>query len=401
MPEATVKTKSPMFRRTTILYFSRGPILVLAVIVSLLLPYIQEYITPNVLMHLAIASLGIFWMLRDLSTILEDTTRSGLNLVLDSIVLDDVLRAIYDPISGLYACCVGTYLGASSMYGLNMNENQRAELVQSSLGLKDETEAHSVLLDPGGCKTLFPEEVQNWLRLSEENKRNLAKRRNHPSTVIDSSWSRDLGTDKDEYDDILEIDSESTFLSEESSSDADELKNISSHDCDDSFVDEQIGRSSGKSKAQGHGTQWSNQPDPISVFLRILQDMARKKLKTCAEGIPRAQIETVGIASVVALGVQFALFRKSKKSRLFSKLCASVAALSFGTVLSREAILGNVYDKETLKVFGRDFAVRILKTIKEKSASYKSILAMIVLIVSGRMKQVTRGVHAKADFVHS
>ena len=352
-------------------------------------------------MHLAIASLGIFWMLRDLSTILEDTTRSRLNLVLDSIVLDDVLRAIYDPISGLYACCVGTYLGASSMYGLNMNENQRAELVQSSLGLKDETEAHSVLLDPGGCKTLFPEEVQNWLQPSQDNKRNLSKRRNHPSTVIDSSWSRDLGTDKDEYDDILEIDSESTFLSEESSSDADELKNISSHDCDDSFVDEQIGRSSGKSKAQGHGTQWSNQPDPISVFLRILQDMARKKLKTCAEGIPRAQIETVGIASVVALGVQFALFRKSKKSRLFSKLCASVAALSFGTVLSREAILGNIYDKETLKVFGRDFAVRILKTIKEKSASYKSILAMIVLIVSGRMKQVTRGVHAKADFVHS
>ena len=353
-------------------------------------------------MHLAIASLGIIWMLRDLSSILEETTRSGLNLVLDSIVLDDVLRAIYDPISGLYACCVGTYLGASSMYGLNMNENQRAELVQSSLGLKDETEAHSVLLDPGGCKTLFPEEVQNWLQSSRDNKRNLAKRRYQPSTVIDSSWSRDLGTDKDECDDdILEIDSESTFLSEESSSDAGELKNISSHDCDDSLVDEEIGRSSGKSKAQGPGTQWSNQPDPVSVFLRILQDMARKKLKTCAEGIPRAEIETVGIASVVALGVQFALFRKSKKSRLFSKLCASVAALSFGTVLSREAILGNVHDKETLKVFGRDFAVRILKTIKEKSASYKSILAMIVLIVSGRIKQVTRGVHAKADFVHS
>ena len=402
MTEATVETKSTMFRKTTILYFSRGPILVLAVIISLLFPYIQEYITPNVIIHLAIGSLGIVWMLRDLSTILEDTTRSGLNLVLDSIVLDDILRAIYDPITGLYACCVGTYVGASSMYGLNMDENQRAELVQSSLGLKDENQAHSLLLEPGGCKTLFPEEIQDWLRPSQANKRNQTQCPNEPTTVIDPAWSRALESDKGGYDhDILDIDSESTFLSEESSSDSDEQRNASTHDDDDSLVNERMGQSSGNSKPQGtrfHGTERTNYPDPVSVFLRILQDMAKKKLKTCAEGLPRSKIESVGMASVVALGVQFALFRSSKKSRLLSQLCASVAALSFGTVLSREAILGNVYDKQTLKMFGRDLAIRILRTIKEKSASYKSILAMIVLIASGRMKQVTRGVHAKASF---
>ena len=376
----------------------------LTVIVSVLFPYVREYFTPNVFLHLAIASLGLFWIVRDASTLLESTTRSGLNLVLDNIVVDDVLRAIYNPIDGLWACLVGTYLGASSMYGLNMSKGQRTELVQSSLGLTDESQARSVLLEPGGCKRLFPIEVQNWLHNSQNCGKTSARLAAEPTDIMDSSssWSGVLN-DKSTCDSdiLLDIDSQDTILSDESSSEPDEEQKTSHHDKLPSFEDERIDRSSEAKpwEKQRGDTEWMDQADPVSVFFRILQDMARKKLKNYAERLPRSNIETIGITAVAAFGIQLALLRSSKKSRLLAKLCAGIATLSFGTVLSREAVLGNVYDKETLQMFGRDLATRILDKIREKSASYKSLLAMLVLIILSRRRQVSKGVYAKNDFV--
>ncbi len=370
---------------TTILYLSRGPVLVVAVVVSILLPYIQEYCTPHVMLHLALASLGFLWMCRDISTILESTLKAGLNLALDKVVLDDVLKAIYDPITGLYACCVGTYVGASSMYGLGMDETQRTELVQASLFLKDEKQAHNVLLEPGGCKRLFPSEVQNWLQPSE------TRKAEGKIDVVDCS-------DKSICGDSDTIDAQETFLSEESSSETEESSPSS---CHDGLDEESIPKSSPKAKnektTQGDThTEWM--ADPVAVFFKILQGMARAKLKSCAKGLPRSKIENVGIAAAVAFGIQLALRRSTKKS-LITKLCAGVATVSLGTLLSREALLGNVYDRQTLQTFGKELAVRILKRIKEKSASYKSVLAMLVLIISSKRKQVSSRWAFREDFV--
>jgi len=357
---------------------------VVAVVVSLLLPYIQEYCTPYVLLHLAIASLGFLCMCRDLSTVLESTARTGLNLALDKIVVDDILRGIYDPITGLYACCVGTYFGASSMYGLGMNEGQRTELVQSSLGLKDEQQAHDVLLEPGGCKRLFPPEVQDWLRSSETK----------TTKIVDCIESDDKSTCDS---DSAIIDAQETFLSDESSAETEESNNTSCHEKVYDCEDEPIGQSS---KANNKKAEAELMADPVAIFFQILQRMARAKIESCAKALPQSKIENIGVAAAVAFGIQLALRRRSsKRSHLLTKLCVGVATVSLGTILSREAILGNVYDRQTLQNFGREFAVRILNRIKEQSASYKSAFAMLVLILSSRMKQV--GGYSREDFVKS
>jgi len=157
------------YSTTTILHVLRGPVVVITVTTSLLLN-IQEYCTMYVFAHLIVGTIGLLWFICDICMIIESRMRYGLNLILNKIVLDDVLRTIYDPTDGIWACIVGTCLGASSMYGLNMDDEERTELIQSSLCLEDKIEAHNVLLEPGGYKVLLSNGVQNWLQTSVKGK---------------------------------------------------------------------------------------------------------------------------------------------------------------------------------------------------------------------------------------
>jgi len=413
--ETTTDIQKRSFPQTTIFYLARGPIILFAVIFSLLLPHIKAYFSLHVFLHLATASLALLWICRDLSTLIESAIRSGLNLVFDNIVLDDILRLIYDPIDGLWACYVGTHLGASSMYGLRMNEGQRTELIQSALGLRDESQAHTVFLEPGGCKALFPKDIQKWLqssRTDQQHEGNYSARvaANHSSNnIIDSpssSWSvhQSMGgtvglkSDKSssDDDDTEEMHSHDTHLSDESSS-----ENDSCRDKLNSFEDERIGgRFSEPAATQESQGDSTNQADPLAVFFRILQNMAQKKLKTYAEAVvPRSKIENIGIASAAAFGIQLALRRRHKKqSHLIEYVCASIATMSFGTILTREAFLGNIHDRQTMQIVCKDLASSIMKKIKEKSASNKSLFAMIVLVIFCRRKQVAKGIPAKDKF---
>jgi len=376
---------------------------------SLLLPHIKEYCTLYTLLHLVTASLGFVWIYRDLSTFTESTIRSVLNLVLDKIVLDNLLRTVYDPNDGICACFVGTYLGASSIYGLRMNEGQRAELIQSSLGLRDESQARSVLLEPGGCKALLPNFVQSWLRSSQKdkNKGNSARLVTNSSNIIDSSssWSvhqatdGGLESDKSTSDyDTVEINSDDTHIMSEESSENDERESISHLNELNSFEDERMGRLS-EPKAQERqraGTERLDQTEPHVLFFRIVQKMAQTKIKTYVEALPRSKIENTGIAAAVAYGIQLALRRSSKKLPLIEYVCAGIATISFGTILSREAFLGNIHDKQTMQIVCKDLTLSILNKMKEKSTSTKALFAMLFLVIVYRKRrtQVTRRISA-------
>jgi hypothetical protein len=196
-------------------------------------------------------------------------------------------------------------------------------------------------------------------------------------------------------DDTEETNSHGMRLSDESSS-----ENDSCRDKLNGFEDERIGgrfsEPAATQERQGHST---NQADPLAVFFRILQNMAQKKLKTCAEAVPRSKIENIGIASAAALGIQLALRRPhKKKSHFIEYVCASIATMSFGTILTREAFLGNIHDKQTMQIVCKDLASSIMKKIKKKSASNKSLFAMIVLVIFCRRKQVAKGIPAKDSF---
>jgi len=372
--------------------------IIIAVIVSLLFPHIKDYCTLYMLLHLATASLGLIWIYFDLSTFIESAMCSGLNLLLDKMVLDDILRAIYDPIGGLWACFVGAYLGASSMYGLHMNEAQRTELIQSSLGLRDKSQACSVLLKPGGCKALLPIYIQNWLMSSQTDRHegNLARVVANHSNITDSScsWSaphstdgEGLGSDKSAPDnDTVEIHSHDAQISEEYSQSSEER----SYPCPDKFDSFEHKRIVRLSAPKALETEGIDQADPLVIFFRIVQQMAQNKLKRYAEALPRSKIENIGIAAAVAFGIQLTLRRSSKKSSLIEYCCAAIATISFGTVLSREAFLGSIHDKQTVQIFYTDFALSILNKIKEKSASNNAFFSMLVLVIFCRRRKVRK-----------
>merc|ERR1712238_261288 len=107
-------------------------------------------------------------------------------------------------------------------------------------------------------------------------------------------------------------------------------------------------------------TEGLDQADPLVIFFRIVQQMARNKLKRYAEALPRSKIENIGIAAAAAFGIQLTLWRSSKKFSLIEYCCATIATISFGTILSREAFLGNIHDKQTMQIFYKDFALSIL-----------------------------------------
>lgn len=425
----------------------RGPIIVLIVILSLILPQIQDYCTWNLFLHLIVGSIGVVWIVCDVWTIVESRIRSGLNFILRKIVVDDVLRAIFDPNDGFWACMIGTFIGASSMYGLNMDDEEKTELIQSSLYITDKNEARGVLLEPGGCAVLLPNEVKNWLQptsLSMENSSgnrnseisiglkgvndilitapniesvtissadNIIKnspinsldsciRSNNSDCDITDIIDRDIYYDDDDDDDYLDdsligtctINSGNIRRSRQEHRE----RNIETAACSRAIPN----NTSGTDSSNTDGTycddnKAKNQNDPATVFLKILKRMMIQKMKPYARSIPQSTIENVGITSViVALGMKLIECRKQKslqrqQSRFYSLIgpliCAGIASVSFGTILSKEIILGNISDKQTLILVCNDIVSRLVHKIKGNlvisNKRKRGLLAMLLFML--------------------
>lgn len=394
---------NPFRKTTTCTYLARGPILVVAVAVSLSFPYIRDCCTAYTLIHLAVASLGFLYTCIDLSTFAKFAIRSGLNFAFDKIVLDDILRCIYDPTDGLIACTIGTYLGASSMYGLGMSEDQRVELIQSSLFLRDEGEAHSVLLEPGGCKILLPIAIRDWLRPLQKQK-NETPSAGLTEGMINTDDSSSSCTDGVGLESDKSASDNDTVDANERDHDSHDLRvfeELSQNEVTkkiDSFKNETTGRLLAPEVRERKGANDrelnNHQADPVAVFFGILRKMTLQKLKTYAEDLPCSKIKNLGTAAAMAFGIQRALRRSSKNSHLIDYFCLGTTVLSFGTVLSREAYLGNIHDKKTMNLVCKDVASRILNKIKEQGGSKKAFFALLVFVTCCRRTQVIKGVLA-------
>eukprot|EP00536_Pseudo-nitzschia_multiseries_P002325 jgi/Psemu1/5292/gm1.5292_g len=364
---------------TTILRAARGPMLVVAVAVSFVVPYLHEHCTVRGIVHLCAVGLGLAVVCFDWYRLAERWVRTGANSVLDRFVLDDVLRAIYHPTDGLWACCVGTYVGASAMYGLPMTDEERTELIRSSLYLRDERSARSVLLEPGGCKALLPEPVRQWLQpLPPPPRLGASSDSTATRTTTDSSEAPESNKSAPDCDalDIVGTDGDDGC---DSSMEDEPHSNINGTR---SFREGPIhgpvdsGARHGPSEAGTDDTSHANL-DPLAIFFRIVRNMALQRIKSCARALPRSRIETLGVTAAVAMGIQLALRRRAhRRSPL---ICAGIAALSAGTLLSREAMLGNIYDAQSMKIVCKDTALRMLEMVKGKCAAKKQFVAMLVL----------------------
>ena len=501
----TTATPTSTRSRSYILLLLRGPIIVFAVIISLLFPYIQEYCTVWVFMHFTIAIVGLLWICHDLKIIIESKTRYILNFLLNKIILDDVLKVIYDPIDGIWACMVGTFVGASTIYGFNMNNEQKIELMQSSFYfLRNKYEAHTVLLEPGGCKKLLPNEVQQWLSTGAEAgaarttstsmsttinnnnneeeiqiNNNNNNNNNNATTSIDpytnnngpysplspSSYTSDCDVadiddcDDDEDDDdecrnYLDIFKEEEEEEEEYDDNDDDLitsarelqhqqrtktaaaaaatTTCSSRSKSNSSSNQQTDDNNNNN----NNNSKNNSKNNVAVFCKILQKMILQKLQPCAESLQQSQskIENVGITSaMIAIGIQYIAFRQRRQqqqrqhqhqrsyynnnmtfpfpssSLLGSIFCASIATMSFGTILSKEVILGNIYNKQTMQRSCYDITSRIVNRLKgqakqiitiPKNKKERFIAAMFVLVLFCHNRR-HRQVHRQGNHHHT
>ena len=81
----------------------RGPLVASAAIVAWAAPYLAT-LSPRLLLCSMLVFGGLLLFFRDLLRFAETTTRTTLREMLDGLVLDDVLRTIYDPETGIVAC---------------------------------------------------------------------------------------------------------------------------------------------------------------------------------------------------------------------------------------------------------------------------------------------------------
>jgi hypothetical protein len=351
----------------------------MAVAVSLILPYFSK-VSVTFLIQLVIALSGILWFCYDFFTLMESQTRSTLRKFLDSVVLDDVLRAIHDPETGLIACIVGTFVGTSSMYTLRMNAEQRTKLVQASLWTSND-QARTVLLSPGGCKSMLPEAMQTWLDEGDIKETNLKPDMEGEEEGDSDTSQSECGVVNEEDNSISSDEPHTSARGIPCSSDPSTAMN----EQNDSGNIAQNATKEARCEDPSHGVT-----DPVTVMFSILRELACERMKPYIQSIPECALENVGISAALALALQLAVRIRSKRSFLSSLSALALSGIAtgaFSTVLARHAVLGNIHNKKSLQIVVETVALRIWEKIKNTAMSkvrWKGVLAMFVLILVGR-----------------
>jgi hypothetical protein len=399
----------------SLLHLSRGPILIGAGISFLLFPFVAEFVSTKMIILLGIMMIGFVWFCHDLYRFLTRGLRFVVNHVLDSIVLDDLLRAIFDPETGLVACLVASFVGTSSMYALRMSPDQRTRLVKASLYMPDEDQAHTVLMEPGGYKFLLPEKVQDWLNSGELDSFNIkfpnddqepsmsfiqeSCRQPDITAANSRSISVDHGSEVSTSDcditDFPEQEDDNFFL--ESPGETNLRKGVEPSFCDDEYLGRDTDHHPDHVEEEKKLPQrMASESDPMTEFVRILKDLATQRLRSHVRAMPVVAIENLGMASIAALAIQSLLGRKSKATRLLGATSAvifsSIATFSFGAIVSRHVILGTIHNKKTLQLACKDVAVRVWDKLKAeiRTRKTKTFVAMVVLCMIGRQKRSTK-----------
>ena len=316
---------SPSTSSISYIQLARGPIIVLGVLISLIYPYVCEYCSSNLIIHLLLGIFGLLWFLKDLYNAFKQSLRAKLSLMVDNFVLDDFMRTIFDPETGLIALTVGTFVGASTMYGLNMTQDQRLRLIKSTLCLKDENITRTILLEPGGCKALLPNEIQNWLSTKDDNDHHLVERRNieiKTDSGSSNSSDHDGGGDRnmvfgDQSIDMTssecdEADIDVVFDEETINNAARKYSNANRDVYYDSDHHESETNGQQQQQQQQSETPLHEDIDPLAVFSKIVREMAVQQIKPYAENFPAGTVENVGVAAATVLVAQLILRQGSR-----------------------------------------------------------------------------------------
>lgn len=392
----SVETSTPvsffnMSPQGSLLLF-RGPVLIFGVLVSILWPYISKWSTQFIL-HFILASVGILWFTSDLLQFTKTKIRETISKVIDKFVLDDFLKSLYDPDMGIIPCAVGSCVGASSMYGLRLNDEQKTQLVQASLWTTQQ-EARSILLDAGGTKALLPQSIQEWLDEGNQRETRIEiKPQDVFAETVEEAASDSSMSDEDESPKNSDFEARGN-LKRVNDRAANNIKKKSREGT------QRRPRKVSFENEEEESSQLQIPPgiptDPVAVLFSILRDMAIEKMRPLFASIPDSKVEVVGAVAAMGLCAQMLLRWRSNRSTLgsISALCLTGATVgAFSTVLLRHAILGSVYDIKSLKIVSAATLSRSLERIKQvlcdnNKKRWRGTLALIILGIIGRKRAI-------------
>ncbi len=363
--------------------------MILGVATSLMWPQVSTWSTQFIL-HLLLAAIGIIWFVSDIVSCAKTILRHHLSSFLEAFVLDDFLRALYDPETGLIPCMMGGFVGACSMYAFRLDDHERTKLIQASL-LTTEEEAQSILLHPGGAKSLLPQSFQAWLHEGKgrEETTNLKPQ----TTVVET---------------VEESASDSSVSEYQTSVDETQTARIPQADYEGRADWDHSSRINQKTK---RGTE-SDRPkevcfeesrqgipsgipmDPTTLLFRILRDRAMERVRPLFASIPESKLEMIGTTAAMGLCAHLLLRLRSSRSVFgsISALCLSGTTMAaFSSVLFRHAVLGSIHDMKSLTLVSRGMLSRSLDRIIHMFMSnkrWRGTFALIILAMIGKQRQI-------------
>jgi hypothetical protein len=394
-------------QNTPLLLVFRGPILIGAVTVTLLVPFLSQ-LSVEFILQLTILVCGVLFTCRDVAVLLHDKLRYTVGNALDTIVLDDVLRSIYDPQVGIIATCVATAAGNATMYALPMDTEQRTQLIQASLRTNHD-QAQSILSRPGGCKVLLPEPLQKWLQKGDIRGEELHEKTMTPMTNSTSPRAGRVPAaeaDSDcssEDDNILEEDEPNMRASfPRGPRNVEQHPAFASHNNQHEQTQAEAFASVRESFSPPIGNPTMpqtnterNPTDPVEVMVSILRDMVSEKLRLYAQYIPESLLETIGLFSAVALALHLGCRRHARRTvfgTLEGALALGLSGAATGAcsaLFAKQFLLGTIRDGQSLQIVSKAIVLKMwikLKRVAQENKRMQGILAALVLLYVGRRR---------------
>ena len=277
------KNESSNEENTMILpvHLLRGPLLLSVVIFALIAQLSHE-----TLLSVGLLGMGLTLTCHDLFFLLENKLRELVHRLLNAVVLDDVMKSLFDP------TLAATVLGNATMYTLPMSRSQRLRLLQSCL-LTSEKDTAEILTAPGGVRQLLPLSMQEWLEPTCEKDSNV----NLESMVDEDEESKEESTSHECHDTDMETDSDV--------------------DKSEARTSRSIPIAASQSQEQPKPTQSTRLPpsppqDPLVVMGSIVKELSMEGIHRVVQGVPDSWLRGASVAGILALCLQL---RASPRAR--------------------------------------------------------------------------------------
>jgi hypothetical protein len=332
---------------------------------------------------LCLFALGTFVTIIDCFSCLRNNTKAFLHEKLDNVVLDDWLRAIFDPEVGFIAVSTASFLGSSAMYSLAATDEQRVLLLQSGLWLRDKEMARKVLYEPGGIKLLLPSAVLSWLTVRPSSSPPAYDE--HANEIAKMLFEEDyMGKVQDSSDDesatgLYEEEKQATRLQHQRQHQQPYFSRKTATRNKNMRPNSELRHAAMDDQAENPSNMLSNPPMPHEVLGSIVLENIRERLSTVWDQLPTMNRSTLGVTGGTAALLLLIQLRTSRRAREVLAICfqsLTTMGLSSAVVASLSLLISQRRDERQWLSYG------VLKdhTLTHLRQNWKRYLAALFLL---------------------